>query len=115
MFVNELVHNVSCDAWDLFTDHKVVTVSTNYKTKCKSSRGCAQPPRCSSVGERYRNLNFHKAPWKQINEEFGKIDWTFVKETSIVDVNSAITKLHKKLLIVLEKLVPIKNPQRNYK
>ena len=36
------------------------------------------------VGRRIGKLDFHKAPWKEIQEEFEKVDWDPVRDLSEV-------------------------------
>ena len=60
------------------------------------------------TGKKYKKLNFLLAPWDQINAELEKIDWADMEVLSESDTTAALNLFHEKILVVLERLVPVK-------
>ena len=99
----DLVSYVETEDHLTFTDHAVVTCYTNFKSSGQTD-GPEKSYLCEN-GERYGKLDFHNAPWAQLKEELGKLDWSDLPSE---EPNGALNLFHGKVLTVLEKLVPAK-------
>ena len=108
MFTNDsdLVSCIQTDDWPSFSDHKLVTMDVTYKTKYDSE--VIEPQFLCEIGKRYKNLNFLLAPWEQIQEDMGNIDWGEFEQLANTDTAEALNVFHHKVLAVLERHVPVK-------
>ena len=102
----ELVSNIVVENWPVFTDHKLVVVSTNYQHGQQDTVQDKQY--LCDTGERYDALNFQQAPWPEIKVELDKINWNTLQELGANCPASALAHFHVEVLQVLEKLVPAK-------
>ena len=102
----ELVSSVGVESWEVFTDHKIVAVNTNYQYSKQETLQNRQY--LCDMGRRYDSLNFHLAPWSEIKDELKQIDWIKMQELGESCPTSALTYFHTEVLTVLEKLVPAK-------
>ena len=103
---SDLVNNISVEDWPTFTDHKIVICSTTYNFKQDDTVSDEQYL-CES-GKHYSALDFYKAPWAEIKEELGQINWDHLQELAQTSPTKALAEFHKQVLGVLEKLVPVK-------
>ena len=111
IFTNDqaLVSSVFTESWPRFTDHKLVKATVSYQlhnnTKTKETH-------LLECGRRFKQLNFNKAPWDEIQAELGKIDWSDMEEASKKSPTEALNIFMEELLPLLEKHVPVKNKKR---
>ena len=105
----DMVSNITTEDWTDFTDHRVLEVSTTFK----SGRGFIESEKqhLCEVGVRYMALDFYKAPWDEIRTELADINWEEIKILAVGSPDDALGKFHEKVLNVLEKLVPKKKPK----
>lgn len=60
------------EAWPSFTDNSIVSASVSYKLEKEIDLEESHLP---DSGHRLKRLNFTKAPWPEIRNEFRKLDW----------------------------------------
>ena len=102
-----LVSHVEVEHYPTFSDHGLVTCYTSYKPR-GVDKVHSRIYLCDT-GKRYGSLNFHQAPWPEIKGKLSSIDWTELKESANKDLDEALATYHRKVLEVLEELVPVKN------
>ena len=102
----DLVSSTVVEDWPSFTDHRLVTCLSTYNYR-KQESDQEQQYLCDT-GRRYSALNFHQAPWAEVKNELGLIDWDEMKELAKTSPSEALNEFHKQVLCVLEKLVPVK-------
>ena len=99
----DLFHSIDSEFFPQFTDHSVITVTTNYKLKKSVPR---EKVFLLDSAHRLGKLDFKKAPWDEIKTELGKIDWSDMKKLSKANPTVAHSYLLSKTIPVLEVLVP---------
>ena len=106
----ELISNLEVTEWTQFTDHKFIIASVTYQDQLNESE--QEETHLLDVGRRFGKLNFNKAPWEQIKNELGQVDWTPMEELSKVSPKEALSWFNDKILQILENLVPAKKAGR---
>ena len=96
-----------------FTDHAIVTCYTTYQTSGQDA--FREKSYLCDTGRRYGNLDFHKAPWQEVKQELSSKDWSDMMKTAKEDPTEALKKFHDIVLMVLEKLVPVRKPFSRYR
>ena len=108
---HELVSSVKVEAWDIFTDHRVVTATVTYQNNNETEEE-KQENHLLGTGLRYSKLDFNKAPWEEIQDELNTVDWGHMEDLAGVDPTAALAWLQEKLLSILERLVPARRKVR---
>ena len=105
----DIVSGINIEDWPDFTDHRVLEVSTTFKSG-RSFTNSEKQHLCT-VGARYLALDFYKAPWVEVKAELAKVNWEEIKSLAEVSSDEALKSFHEKALNVLERLVPKKKPK----
>merc|ERR1712082_572747 len=110
MFTNnsDVVHHVSSDRWESFTDHNVVKISVNYDDD-SNDQSESEELIDKSIPGRYNCLNYRKANWTEIENSLNQINWYPMNS---LDISEGIIWMHEKILMVLESKVPKKQKKR---
>ena len=104
----EIISYVEVEDWPSFSDHRLIKAQTNYTFDKQEENKVEQY--LTEIAKRYKAMNFKKAPWELVEEELAKVDWDAMEDVLPSD---ALGFFHKKVLEVLEPLIPKKaeNPR----
>ena len=105
----DLVSSCQKDNCGQFSDHKLVTANTTYKLSTEDSE--LEEHFLCQTGRRYKILDFHNAPWEQVEADLEKVDWSHMEELAKSSPEAALAWFHEKVLHVLESHVPKKSPE----
>ena len=96
----------SCEREDCgkFSDHKLITANTTYKINNEDAD--LEEQFLCETGRRYKILDFHKAPWEQVEADLEKVDWSQMEDLANTSPEAALKWFHEKVLHVLEVHVP---------
>ena len=96
----------SCEREDCgkFSDHKLITANTTYKISNEDAD--LEEQFLCETGRRYKILDFHKAPWEQVEADLEKVDWSQMEDIANTSPEAALKWFHEKVLHVLEVHVP---------
>ena len=100
-----LVSHISTDEFPLFTDHKVVSIMVNYVLGEQPSK---EEMFMLDSGRIFRRLDFSKAPWFEIRQELGNINWAPMKRLARTSPTLAHSWFLYQILPILERWVPVK-------
>ena len=100
----DIVTAPSEEDWPQFTDHRIVSVQTSFRLSRDTTE--SEEQHLCHTGERYKSLDFNKAPWEKVREDLAQVDWSEVTELAKSSPTSALTRFHEKVLDILEKNVP---------
>ena len=68
----DLISNVLVDTFKDFTDHSVITATTTYRLDREVNK---EEQFLLDSGQRFKRLDFNKAPWPNIQKRMRQVDW----------------------------------------
>ena len=95
----DLVSSVMVDSFSEFTDHGVVTATTTYrlgKELVKDEQFLLES------GQRFRKLDFSKAPWPRLQTRLKQLDWGPLQALAKEDVIAAHALFINTILPIME-------------
>ena len=103
---DDLISDISVEEFREFTDHKIVTGILTYQTSEENQK--EEQEFLLEIGQKLGELDFNKAPWKEIQSELENVDWDPVRELSRNDPAAGLAWFNDKVLSILVKLVPVR-------
>ena len=100
---HHLVSHISTEAFDNFTDHKIVTVTVNYQL---GKEPVKEKNYLLDSACRLGKLDFSKAPWPEIKKELKELNWSTMSHLASKSPTLAHSWFLYQLIPVLERLVP---------
>ena len=99
----DLISNVMVDTFRDITDHGVVTATTSYRVGKEMVK---EEQFLLESGQRFRKLDFSKAPWPIIQTRLKQLDWGPLAALAKDDVTAAHSLFIDSILPIMEELVP---------
>ena len=101
----DLISNMLADTFKDFTDHSVITATTTYRLEREVNK---EEQFLLDSGQRFKRLDFNKAPWPDIQKRLRQVDWAPLEVLAKDSVTAAHANFLETILPIVEDLVPPK-------